>query len=314
MAEPVPPTLTERVLRLSRAAPFDAMAVDQLALLAAAGREQAFPGRTVLVHAGERAPAHYIPLAGRLRLVSGGRDFTPAQAHAGLGALSVLGRGVLPADLVAEPGTVLLVLDQDALLAVLEEHGQLSRTLLRLLATKLQVLRRGQTHRRRAAPATGPHLDLVSRMLLLREALGLGGDGMAVVARLARVVHARRVAPGTALWPPGQVAEVVIVVEGAVRLRRNGIGDRVVEPGEALGLVESVAGIPMEEQAVTLQETTVVVLSHPELTEAIEDDDPLCFELIRSFSAQIWAVVIDAAEAFDPQEPGNSRGVAVPAP
>jgi CRP-like cAMP-binding protein len=85
----------------------------------------------------------------------------------------------------------------------------------------------------------------------------------------------------------------------------------VVEPGEALGLVEAVAGIPMEEQAVTLQETTVVVLSHPELTEAIEDDDPLCFELIRSFSAQIWAVVVDAAEAFDPQEPGNSRGLAV---
>lgn len=84
-----------------------------------------------------------------------------------------------------------------------------------------------------------------------------------------------------------------------------------MEPGEALGLVEAVAGIPMEEQAVTLQETTVVVLSHPELTEAIEDDDPLCFELIRSFSAQIWAVVVDAAEAFDPQEPGNSRGLAV---
>ncbi len=305
MAEPVSPILAERVLRLSRAAPFDAMSADQLALLAAAGREQAFPSRTVLVHAGERVPAHYIPMAGRLRLVSGGRDFTPTQAHAGLGALSVLGRGVLPADLIAEPGTVLLVLDRDALLAVLEEHGQLSRTLLRLLAVKLQAVSRVQPLQRSAPPAAGWRLDLVSRMLLLREALGLGGDAMAVVARLARVVHARRVDSGTALWSPEQVAEVVIVVEGTVRLHRNGTGERVVEPGEALGLVESVAGVPMEEQAVPVEETTVLVLSHAELTEAIEDDDSLCFELIRSFAAQIWALVIDAARASGGHEPGN---------
>jgi CRP-like cAMP-binding protein len=132
-------------------------------------------------------------------------------------------------------------------------------------------------------------------MVLLREALGLGADGMAVVARLARVVHARRFPPGTTLWAREQVADVVIVVEGRLRLDRNGSGDRVVEPGEALGLVESVAGVPMEGQAVALEETTALVLSHPELTEAIEDDDPLCFELIRGFAAQIFTVVNDPA-------------------
>ena len=295
MPELAPPILAERVLRLSHVAPFDAMSADQLALVAAAGREQAFPSRTVLVHAGERAQAHYIPLAGRLRLVSDGREFTPAQAHSGLGALSVLGRGALPADLVADPGTVLLVLDQDAMLAVLEEHGQLSRTLLRLLAAQLQSVRRVQSVQPASPPApASSRLDLVSRMLLLREALGLEGGGMAVVARLARVVHARRIASGAALWDPEQVADVVIIVEGTVRLLRNGTEQRVVAPGEALGLVESVAGVPMEEQAVAVEETTLVVLSHPELTEAIEDDDPLCFDLIHSFAAQIWTVVVDS--------------------
>jgi CRP-like cAMP-binding protein len=118
------------------------MSADQLALLAAAGREQAFPSRTVLVHAGERSPAHYLPLAGRLRLITDGRELDWPQVHSGLGALSLLGRGVFPGDLVADPGTVLLVLDQDALLGVLEEHGRLSRTVLHLLASKLKSLLR----------------------------------------------------------------------------------------------------------------------------------------------------------------------------
>jgi len=299
-----PPTLAERVLRLSRSAPFDLMSADQLALLAAVAREQAFPSRTVLVHAGERSPAHYIPLAGRLRLVSDGREISWPQLLSGLGALSVLGRRVLPADLVAEPGTVLLVLDQDALLTALEEHGRLSRTVLRLLASKLQSVRRTMPPRRSPPPAgVSERLDLVSRMLLLREALGLGADGMAVVARLARVVHARRFSPGAALWTPDQVADLVIVVEGNLRIHRNGGPERRAEPGEVLGLVESVAALPMEEQAVAMKETTAVVLSHPELTEAIDDDDPLCFELIRSFAAQIWTVVVAEAARGTPIAP-----------
>ncbi|HZX42912.1 MAG TPA: hypothetical protein VFE93_13820, partial [Myxococcaceae bacterium] len=108
MAEIDPPILAERVLRLSRSPPFDMMTADQLALLAAAGREQAFAGRTVLVHAGERSSAHFLPLAGRLRLISDGRELPWPWLHSGLGSLSVLGRRAFPADLVADPGTVLL--------------------------------------------------------------------------------------------------------------------------------------------------------------------------------------------------------------
>jgi hypothetical protein len=63
-----PAMLAERVLRLSRSPPFDQMPVEDVTVLAAAGREQSFPTRTVLVHAGERSMAHYVPLAGRLQL------------------------------------------------------------------------------------------------------------------------------------------------------------------------------------------------------------------------------------------------------
>jgi CRP-like cAMP-binding protein len=295
MPELDPATLAERVLRLSRTLPFDQMTAEELTVLAAVGREQAFPTRTVLVNSGERARAHYVPLTGRLELRTDRVELEATAAQSGMGVLSVLGRVPMVGDLVAEAGAVLLILDRDALLNILEEHGGLCRTVLRLLASKLLDLRRNAP----GAPVTPsapppPRWDLVSRMLLLREALGVGMDGLAMVSRLARSTHAGRFARGSAAWTADQTADVLILVEGSLRSSRNGV-ERKVSPGEVLGLVESVAGVPMEAQATAIEDTTALVLSHAELAEAIEDEDALCFELIRSFAAQMWSRLTGAS-------------------
>jgi len=305
MPEVDPATLAERVLRLSRSPPFDLMPVEDVTVLAAAGREQSFPARTVLAHAGERTMAHYVPLAGRLRLSD--RPLVEVQAtHGGVGALSVLGNVVLPGDLVAEAGSVLLVLDRDALLGVLEEHGHVARTVLRLLATKLLEFRRTSSPPRPARPPPTMRLDLVSRMLTLREALGLGIDGMATIARLARVAHARQYETGSSIFEGHQPADVLILLQGSLSLKAPGAAERTARAGEVLGLVEAVAGVPIGLQATATSDTTALMLSHHELAEDIEDEDALCLELIRSFSAQLWQEVAgtgpwrDVAEDRDP--------------
>lgn len=293
MPELDPATLAERVLRLSRSALFDQMPVEDLRVLASAGREQSFPTRTVLAHGGERAMAHYVPLAGRLWLEAGGVVLEATGMHGGLGALSVLGKVTLPGELVAEPGSVLLVLDRDALLGVLEEDGHLTRTFLRLLALKLLELRRKHGAASRPPPPTAPpptvRLDLVSRMLILREALGLGIDGMETIARLARVARARHFSAGDMICDPAQQADVLILLEGSLALSGPGARGRTVGPGEVVGLVEAVAGVPVAFRAIANLETTALVLSYRELAEHIEDEDSLCLKLVRSFAAQLWA-------------------------
>jgi CRP-like cAMP-binding protein len=293
MPELDPATLAERVLRLSRSAPFDQMPVDDVTVLAAAGREQSFPTRTVLAHTGERAMAHYVPLAGRLRLETNGRVLEATEMHGGIGALSLLGGAALPADLVAEPGSVLLVLDRDALLGALEEHGHLARTILRLLALKLLELRRAHGAIVRPPPPPPPttRLDLVSRMLILREALGLGIDGMATIARLARVARARQWPAGQKICDAMQPADVLVLLEGSLAVSAPGAPVRTAPPGEVLGLVEAVAGVPVSLRATASQETTALVLSHQELAEDIEDEDSLALELIRSIAAQLWTEI-----------------------
>ena len=309
MPELDPATLAERVLRLSRSAPFDQMPVDDVTVLAAAGREQSFPTRTVLAHAGERAMAHYVPLAGRLRLEGGGPVLEATGMHGGLGALSVLGNVALPAELVAEPGSVLLVLDRDTLTGVLEEHGHVARTFLRLLALKLLELRRKRGAVSRPPPPPPPtvRLDLVSRMLILREALGLGIDGMATIARLARVARARQFAAGANICDATQPADVLILLEGSLALSGPGTRGRTAGPGEVLGLVEAVAGIPVALRATANLDTTALVLSHHELAEDIEDEDSLALELVRSFAAELWAEVttVGPPPELQPDQPGG---------
>jgi CRP-like cAMP-binding protein len=310
MPELDPATLAERVLRLSRSAPFDLMPVEDVTVLAGAGREQSFPTRTVLAHAGERAMAHYVPLAGRLRLEADVPLLEATGTHGGLGALSVLGNVALQADLVAEPGSVLLVLDRDAFLGVLEEHGHVARTILRQLARKLLELRRARGAVQRPPPPPPPtvRLDLVSRMLVLREALGLGIDGMATIARLARVARARQFAAGEHICDATQPADVLILLEGALALRGSGASIRTAHPGDVLGLVEAVADVPIALRAVASLETTALVLSHHELAEDIEDEDALCFELLRTFAAQLWAEVtaVGPPPELQPDQPGGA--------
>jgi CRP-like cAMP-binding protein len=214
--------------------------------------------------------------------------------HGGVGALSVLGNVVLPADLVAEAGSVLLVLDRDALLDVLEEHGHVARTVLRLLAMKLLEFRKNSAPVGPPRPPPTVRLDLVSRMLTLREALGLGIDGMATVARLARVARARQFAAGENVFDGQHLADVLVLLEGSLSLKGPGLAERTARPGEVLGLAEAVAGVRIGLQATARTETTALVLSHHELAEDIEDEDALCLELIRTFSAQLWREIAGA--------------------
>jgi CRP-like cAMP-binding protein len=67
-----------------------------------------------------------------------------------------------------------------------------------------------------------------------------------------------------------------------------------------VGLAEAVAGVPLSLQATATGPTLVLVISQSELAQAIEDEDPLCLDLIRGFAAELLA------ESTGPAEEGQS--------
>jgi CRP-like cAMP-binding protein len=287
-----PAALTERVLRLGRSLPLSRMTTDELTLLALAGREVTYTRRTVLVAAEDRATALYVPLTGRLRAVRDGQAVPGDPIRDFYGGTSLLSRSVIAADIVAEPGTALFVLDRDVFLALLEEHGALARSMLHHLTLRLIELRgteivtsgiRADGEQRKFAS-----VDLLSRMRLLRDALGLESRTLPVVAQLARATHVRRTAAGAVLWEPfSGAAGFAVTVKGAIELRRNGVVAGRVQPGEGVGMAEAVAVAPMSYGAVAIEETTTVELSCAEMQEAIEDHDDFCLDLIRVMSLEL---------------------------
>jgi CRP-like cAMP-binding protein len=284
--------MTERVLRLGRTGPLNHLNTQELDLLASAGREVVCTRRTMLVPAQERATALYVPLTGRLTAVRDGQPVPGDPVRNFYGGTSLLSDAVISADVVAEPGTVLFVLDRDAFFAVLEEHGDFQRTLLRIFSERLIELRGSElvisgTHAS-TGPTKLPSADVLSRMRLLRDALELQSRSLPVLAQLARAAHVRRTPAAGMVWEnDGADASVVVVVEGAVDVRFKGVVQRRIHPGEGVGLTEAIASAPMACEGIAVDQATTVELSCAEMQEAIEDHDDFCQDLIRVMALEM---------------------------
>jgi len=289
MTHPDHARATGRVLALTQFAPFQILPAHELELIARTGREQMLSRRTVLVRAGERPDALHVPLHGALELSMPGHREDPDWNPPRLSALALLAQTPLLADLVAPAGTVMLTVDQDALAAVLEEHGQLCRHLLGALAVQLQRRRPMSGPSFRVVPEPEPPSpDVVWRMLTFRKLLGPGGSGMSAVVRLARVAREVHLATGMTVTSSPDEQRILTVTHGALRLLPDEGGSRLARAGEVVGLFEAVAAVPISFRAIATVPSHLLVLARPELEQAIEDEDSLCLDLIRGFAADLF--------------------------
>jgi CRP-like cAMP-binding protein len=290
MIDPHRSVATERVLALARLAPFQILSAEELSLIALEGRQEVVSRRTVLVALGDRPEALYVPLSGELELSPAGTRST-AENPARAAALALLGEVPLGANLVAPAGTELLVVPRDALVALLEERGQLCRNLLGALAGRLRAWGGGEgpTFRVSKGPLS-TQADLFSRMLVFRKLLGPGGSGMSAVARLSRVARELRLEPGATIIPSSDQADLLVITQGSLRFLRTDGTEHLARGGEVVGLVEAVVGVPFATEATALVPTAVLAVSAAELAQAIEDEDLLSLALVRGFAAELAAV------------------------
>jgi len=294
MGEVDPAVVAERVLRLKRTDPFDLLDAADLGVLAASGREVVCAVETRLAGEGERASAHWVVLTGRLRGMRHGQSLPGDPIEDGFGGLSILSEHPVPCDVVAEAGTVLFVLDADVLLAALEERGRLARAALRTMARSVLAVR-GGPGRTVASAVTVPHqanrrpLDLIARMMVLRSAVGLETPRAMVLTQLARVARVERLPPGRPLWPdPTAPADLMVVIEGGLDGRPDDPEGPAAGRGALYGLMEAVAATPRENPVLTTAEATVLVVSHAEIQEALDDDHRVCLGLIRLAALELW--------------------------
>jgi len=282
----------ERVLYLRRVPIMGSLPPEELGLLAEQGRTRHFRKGEALLRRGEPISAVFVILDGRVHLRRGDRELGHATPGSGVGGLGFLARDEEGIDAVAEADTVAFELDTDTLGEILEDRDVVLRHLLR------EVSRRMIELWHRAAPecqVSGPPpnlppfgrgLDLVERMLYLRQALPFLRSSASALADLAREVVEVDFEPGVVLWRRGEPArQVLMLLRGSVRCAAPIEGFELQPgPGFPLGGLEAVAGNARWYDATCAEPVTALSGDVEALLDLFEDSAEVAFDFLAQVS------------------------------
>jgi CRP-like cAMP-binding protein len=290
----------ERLLHFKKIPTLGMLSAQDLSALSEQAQERFFPEGSQLLREGEPVHAVYFVVEGKVRLRRNGMLLGEVGPGSGVGALAVLARDDQGLDAVALADTMTLELESDALLEVLEDNFSILRHLLReisrrLIDTASQVRRVDPVV---LAPPAGRDLDLVERIIFLRQAAPFRRASINALAELARGMTELQFQQGVTLWEEGEPARILyMIVSGQVACTSPTRGlEFSLGPGTPVGAVESVADVPRWYRAVTA--TPLVALSGDVdgLFDVIEDNFEMGLDYLSVMSQWLISLLQRKAE------------------
>ena len=289
-----------RLLALRQFAMFEAVELDDLAMIAENVIEVSFArGATVAVPT-PRLPALHLVLDGRIESQCGrgrGGRARAWDARQAFGALEVLSKRPLTAPAIAVVETRTLQLASSDVGEILEDSFGILSAVIRDLAARMFAVDRGV---RSTTPRTPP-LGLVDRIIVLREQLPFASAGIEAVATLAHQASEISWIGGDAIARAGQLGrDVFIVLDGNLVLDRAGSDPVRLGPGSEIGTLETLGGLRHAGTVTTLGPVHALRLSATTLFDVLEDHP----ELGRSMVAALAGALLDvrAPELRESQE------------
>jgi CRP/FNR family transcriptional regulator, cyclic AMP receptor protein len=281
----------ERILSLKRIPILSGLPPEDLAVVAEHGRERFFPKGGVLLREGEPIPALYAVLDGRVHMSRKGRVLGHVGSAGFVGGAGMFARDPDGLAAVAETDTLALEVEADAALEIFEDHFPILHHVLREVCRwLLDLVARLPSERYpdifppfEVPRAPTGDLDLVERILFLRQVSPFTRSSINALAELSRGMAEVAFPPGTRLWDEGEAAgTVLLIVSGTVGCTARG-GDAVftTRPGAPMGAVESMAERPRWYTATTETKVTALQGSVEGLIDVFEDN----FEMAMDYLA-----------------------------
>jgi CRP-like cAMP-binding protein len=251
------------------------------------------PKGTQLAREGSLLGIVYLIIEGKIVASRNGHAWGEFAAPGSIGFLPALAGGMQGIDCVAVETTIALALRSEDMLEVLEDHFDLLLGALRGFARSAIELRRQLPEHagfsnevREMTQCPARPLDLVERILYLRQTFALQRSFVVEIAEIARAAQEARYAAGTKLWSVGDEAKhAVILLCGVVECANPEGAVFRFGPGDIVGNLDAMAGMPRWFDAVTTEQVVALVLPSEVMVDVIEDHPELAFDLLRVFSA-----------------------------
>jgi CRP-like cAMP-binding protein len=251
------------------------------------------PRGTQLAREGSLLGIVYLIIEGKIVASRHGHPWGEFAAPGSIGFLPALAGGMQGIDCRAVEDTIALALRSEDMLEVLEDHFDLLLGAMRGFARSAIELRRqlmpsagfSNELRETSESLDGP-LDLVERILHLRQSFALQRSFVAEISEIARAAQEARYAPGTQLWSVGDVADHAVILLGGVVDCDTPDGARFsFGPGDIIGNLDTMASAPRWFNAVTREPVVALVLHAEVMVDVLEDHAELAFDFLRMFSA-----------------------------
>jgi len=244
--------LTERMIYL-RSIPVAAeLPAPVLKVIASYLVERSFPKGGHLMRQDEPFGALQFLIDGKVSLVRNDVAIGQLAPPQSLGFLAILASSDGTYDAKAETDVKSLELDGDALIELMEDHGELLLATLRYLCDRLlyeikELPNEALTQRFAGDdyPVPNRPLDLVERVVYLRSLRAFARANLNQLAQMAREIEERRAPAGELLWSAGDPSShSCILLAGSVECRTPDGRSWVAGPRSVVGGLEAIAGHP----------------------------------------------------------------------
>jgi CRP-like cAMP-binding protein len=288
--EPLP--TVELADRLRRVALFDYLSVDELFRFAGTARQVRYDRGRTIYEAGAVPDTLQFLLEGEARFVeSGGTIAAPSP----LAFDAMLEGRPLVTAIQAVDVAVTLSMTQGEFLTLLSDNIDVAHGLFRMLVDSGSASRTGLIRGRRPEGATmrGASLQPMERALVLHASPMMQGTTSAQLLRVAAATREVPLRAGTTLVREGDDPAIYLVVRGELRVEPPDAPPIVVQPGDAVGVYETLADLRAEAPVTVSEEGSALRIAGPDLFEVLADDVELLqgfFSAFRNTGADTAAV------------------------
>ncbi len=207
-----------------------------------------------------------------------------------VGALEAMAGRPIKAPMIATTGVRTLQLSAAELADILEDNLGLLSRVRRSLAQRVLRLRNRQhaivatrPARPQVATATTGSMNLVDRLVALRHQRPFANSRIQALVALAQGSREVQFAAGTVVTREREPANsTLVILDGGLRH-----GARIIGPGDALGMIETLAERPHSETIEAMTPVRALECPNTVLFDVIEDHTELALAIISNLAGEI---------------------------